>query len=81
VPPETADERGAAVLERVGERLAADRDTPILSASGGVAVYLRDGDAATLVLRAADRTLYEAKKRRGTARRVESSSRPHAQTA
>lgn len=81
VLPETADEGGVAVLKRVGERLAADRDTPILSVSGGVAVYPRDGDTPTLLLRAADRTLYEAKARRGTARRAESSSRPHAQTA
>lgn len=71
VLPETADEGGAAVLKRVCDRLAADTDKPSLSVSGGVAVYPRDGDSPTMLLRAADRTLYEAKARRGTARHSE----------
>jgi diguanylate cyclase (GGDEF)-like protein len=75
VLPETGDEGGAAVLKRVGDRLAADPDRPQLSVSGGVAVYPRDGDSPTMLLRAADRTLYEAKAHRGVARQSEP---PHA---
>jgi diguanylate cyclase (GGDEF)-like protein len=71
VLPETGDEGGAAVLKRVSDRLAADPDRPTLSVSGGVAVYPRDGDSPTMLLRAADRTLYEAKARRKAARPVE----------
>jgi diguanylate cyclase (GGDEF)-like protein len=75
VLPETGDEGGAAVLKRVGDRLAADPDRPQLSVSGGVAVYPRDGDSPTMLLRAAGRTLYEAKAHRGVARQSEP---PHA---
>ncbi|MEZ5319793.1 MAG: MASE1 domain-containing protein [Vicinamibacterales bacterium] len=72
VLPETGDEGGEAVLKRVSDRLAADVDRPLLSVSGGVAVFPRDGDSPTMLLRAADRTLYEAKARRATARLSES---------
>ena len=68
VLPETSDEGGMAVLRRVSERLASDTDKPTLSVSGGVAVYPRDGDSPTMLLRAADETLYEAKRKLGTAR-------------
>jgi len=63
VLPETGEEGGRLVLRRLAERLAADTDKPQLSVSGGVAVFPRDGDSPTLLLRAADRLLYEAKAR------------------
>ncbi len=70
VLPETADEGGQLVLGRVAERLANDTDRPLLSVSGGVAVFPRDGDTPTLLLRAADQALYEAKARVAAARKA-----------
>jgi diguanylate cyclase (GGDEF)-like protein len=61
VLPESADEGGPAVLARVSERLAQDRESPQLTVSGGHAIFPRDGDSATILLRAADRRMYEAK--------------------
>jgi diguanylate cyclase (GGDEF)-like protein len=64
VLPET-DEAGAyTVLRRVGDSLAADVVKPAVSVSGGVAVFPRDGGSPALLLRAADRLLYDAKGRR-----------------
>ena len=59
--PETADEGGTLVLKRVSERLATEGDKPVLSISGGVAVFPRDGDSPTMLLRAADQALYVSK--------------------
>jgi diguanylate cyclase (GGDEF)-like protein len=61
VLPETGDEGGRLVLRRVCDRLAADNDKPAVSVTGGVAVYPRDGESPTLLLRAADQVLYRAK--------------------
>jgi diguanylate cyclase (GGDEF)-like protein len=61
VLPETTSEGGAVVLSRVCAHVVADTDTPAISVSGGLAVFPRDGDSPTLLLRAADRALYEAK--------------------
>jgi diguanylate cyclase (GGDEF)-like protein len=61
VLPETGAEGGQVVLNRVADRLAADTDKPTLSISGGVAEFPRDGDTPTLLLRAADKALYDAK--------------------
>ena len=61
VLPETGDEGGRLVLKRVSDRLATDGDKPVLSISGGVACYPRDGDSPTMLLRAADQALYVAK--------------------
>ena len=61
VLPETADEGGTLVLKRVSERLATEGDKPVLSVSGGVAVFPRDGDSPTMLLRAADQVLYVSK--------------------
>ena len=63
VLPETPEEGGQVVLERIHERLAADAQAPLLSVSGGVAVFPRDGDSPTMLLRAADKLLYAAKMR------------------
>jgi diguanylate cyclase (GGDEF)-like protein len=63
VLPETTESGGRVVLDRIGARLSADHQTPRLSVSGGVAVFPRDGESPTLLLRAADRLLYQAKAR------------------
>lgn len=61
VLPETTNEGGQRVLERVSEILALDPVAPRISVSGGVAVFPEDGESPTILLRAADRKLYEAK--------------------
>jgi diguanylate cyclase (GGDEF)-like protein len=70
VLPETAADGGQIVLRRICDRLASDTDKPVLSVSGGVAVCPRDGDSPTLLLRAADKLLYEAKSRSAAERRA-----------
>jgi len=61
VLPESADAGGQAVLTRVSDNLAVDAPLPAVTVSGGHAVFPRDGDSPTLLLRAADRELYAAK--------------------
>ena len=61
VLPDTPGEGGTAVLRRIEEQLAADADSPSLSVSGGVAVFPKDGDSPTMLLRAADQALYNTK--------------------
>jgi diguanylate cyclase (GGDEF)-like protein len=63
VLPESDDVGGSAVLARVADRLALENASPVLSVSGGHAVFPRDGDSPTLLLRAADARLYAAKHR------------------
>jgi diguanylate cyclase (GGDEF)-like protein len=70
VLPETTEDGGLVVLRRIQERLAADPITPPLSVSGGVATYPRDGDSPTLLLRAADKLLYQSKARSAAARKA-----------
>jgi diguanylate cyclase (GGDEF)-like protein len=70
VLPETGEEGGRVVLARIADRLAADPAKPTLSISGGVAAFPRDGDSPTLLLRAADKLLYEAKARSTAARKA-----------
>ena len=60
VLPETADE-GGLVLKRVSTTGRRNRQAAF-SVSGGVAVFPRDGDSPTMLLRAADRLLYESEK-------------------
>jgi diguanylate cyclase (GGDEF)-like protein len=68
VLPETGEEGGHVLLARVAEALAALPDKPTVSVSGGVAVFPRDGASPTLLLRAADRLLYQAKTQAGLRR-------------
>lgn len=51
------------VVRRITEGLVHDRETPPLSVSIGTAVWPRDGETLELLLRSADRALYEDKRR------------------
>ncbi len=53
------------VARRIAERLAIDREEPVLSVSAGAAVYPADGDTPAKLLEAADRALYAMKSRGG----------------
>lgn len=61
VLPETGEAGGQVVLRRINDKLAADPGKVTVAVSGGVAVFPRDGDSPTLLLRAADKLLYRAK--------------------
>jgi diguanylate cyclase (GGDEF)-like protein len=61
--PETEKEAAFRVALRISQRLAEDRESPPLSVSIGVAVYPGDGETIEKLLDAADRTLYESKRR------------------
>ncbi len=61
VLPETGEAGGQVVLRRINDKLGAESGTPAVAVSGGVAVFPRDGDSPTLLLRAADKLLYRAK--------------------
>jgi len=76
VLPETGDEGGRLVLKRVSDRLATDGDKPALSVSGGVAMFPRDGDSPTMLLRAADQTLYAAKGQTASSKKSKPTKRP-----
>jgi GGDEF domain-containing protein len=54
----------------VTERLASEGDKPKLSISGGVAVFPRDGDSPTMLLRAADHALYGSKTEKKSSKRA-----------
>jgi diguanylate cyclase (GGDEF)-like protein len=68
--PETSKEGAQRVLDRINERLARDMTKPAVSVSAGLAVYPNDGDTPTLLLRAADDILYEAKTTKPSGDRV-----------
>ncbi len=53
------------VARRISEQLAMGSENPPLTVSVGVAVYPQDGETADMLLGAADRALYEMKRRRG----------------
>ncbi|MBZ5648663.1 MAG: MASE1 domain-containing protein [Acidobacteriia bacterium] len=59
VETEGAAARG--VAQRVCEQLAAEVETPSLSASAGVAAHPEDGESVEMLLRAADSGLYQVK--------------------
>jgi diguanylate cyclase (GGDEF)-like protein len=59
--PETDEAAAEQVARRIAERLATDREPPVLSASAGVAVFPQDGDTIEALLGAADGALYAAK--------------------
>lgn len=63
--PETTADAARLVISRIRKQLATDNWQPPLSVSIGVAVYPEDGETAEALLRAADRELYEMKRRHG----------------
>jgi len=63
VLPETGETEARHVVNRIGQRLAADPESPPVSVSAGVALYPRDGETVATLLAAADRNLYQAKGR------------------
>lgn len=64
VLPETQEKEAQRVVERIKERLAADNESPPISASVGVAVYRGAGERLEKLLSEADRDLYSEKTRR-----------------
>src|SRR6266478_3230704 len=63
VLPGTSSEHAKRVAQRIAERLKEDLETPKLSASIGIAEYPRDGSTIEHMLSAADRALYDEKRR------------------
>ncbi len=61
--PEAGAEAARQVARRISERLAHDGEQPPLSVSIGAAVYPQDGETIEMLLGAADRALYEMKRR------------------
>jgi diguanylate cyclase (GGDEF)-like protein/PAS domain S-box-containing protein len=65
--PETGAREAEAVARRICERLASDREEPLLSVSVGMAVYPEDGTTIEALLHAADRALYKMKQTKNAA--------------
>lgn len=63
--PETDEPEALRVAQRACSHLAADGETPPLTASVGVAVFPRDGDSVERLIGTADRALYAMKQLRG----------------
>jgi diguanylate cyclase (GGDEF)-like protein len=61
---ETGREGAAQVLRRICERLAAGREAPAASVTGGIAVYPSDGGTPAALLGYADQALYKLKGRK-----------------
>ncbi len=64
VLPGCAEAEARAHVEKIQDAMAADKETPTLSASIGVAIYSRDGATCEELLDRADNELYEMKARR-----------------
>ncbi len=61
---ETGREGAAQVLRRICDRLAASREAPAASVTGGIAVYPADGGTPAALLGYADQALYKIKGRK-----------------
>jgi diguanylate cyclase (GGDEF)-like protein len=61
VLPETAEEEARQVALRICERVREDAEDPPISVSIGTATYPKSGSTIELMLRAADRAMYEMK--------------------
>ena len=61
VLPETTDQGAQEVLSRICDRVTNDGNQPIISLSGGFAIYPRDADTAETLMDAGDRALYRMK--------------------
>jgi diguanylate cyclase (GGDEF)-like protein len=62
--PETESEGGRRFADRIVSRLAEDREKPPITISFGVATWPHDARTTESLFRAADRALYEMKRRR-----------------
>jgi diguanylate cyclase (GGDEF)-like protein len=63
VIPETGRKQAQQVAERIQQRVLEDDERPAISVSFGTAVYPRDGATRDELLEAADRALYQMKRR------------------
>jgi len=63
VIPEAGRKQAQQVALRVRRRVSEDGEEPVLSVSIGAAVYPRDGETRDALLEAADRALYEMKRK------------------
>lgn len=63
VIPETGRKQAQLVAQRIRQRVSEDGEKPPISVSIGAAVYPRDGETRDELLEAADRALYEMKRR------------------
>ena len=63
VLPEAGKDIATRIVSRIRERLAAETESPALSASAGVSAFPEDGDTPEKLLAAADRALYRMKHR------------------
>lgn len=63
VLPEAGRDIATRVFTRIRERLSAEEEAPVLSASAGVACFPEDGDTPEKLLGAADHALYRMKNR------------------
>jgi diguanylate cyclase (GGDEF)-like protein len=63
VIPEAGTKEARQVAARIRDRVARDPEAPHISVSVGAAVYPRDGETKEALLAAADRVLYEVKRR------------------
>lgn len=63
--PESGGAAAAHVAHRISQELAGGSEKPPITVSIGSAVYPHDGETAEALLEAADRALYEMKRRRG----------------
>jgi diguanylate cyclase (GGDEF)-like protein len=70
---ETGREGAAHVLRRIAERLAALKENPSPSVTGGIAVYPADGGTPAALLGFADQALYKLKPKKPTRRPREAS--------
>ena len=61
--PEASSDIAARIVGRIHEKMAADLEDPVLSASAGTATFPEDGDTPEKLLAAADRALYRMKHR------------------
>lgn len=61
--PEADRDAGLQVAQRISDGLVDDREQPALSVSIGIAICPEDGDGVETLLGAADRDLYEMKRR------------------
>jgi diguanylate cyclase (GGDEF)-like protein len=76
VIPEAGPKEAMHVVQRIRERVAEDAEAPRISVSVGAAVYPLEGDTRDALLGAADRALYEMKRRSQKDARASTSNQP-----